>query len=123
MGFFDSLKKDWEEAEAERKAKENGTYIYRPGRKNMTGPAKKNALINLLGTSDLDEVFENCAPHLTDTVYEIRDMLKDEHDVVKNYHELSGRYNELQKHYDDLQKQYNALVETMQAMTKTNSSR
>ena len=117
--FFDGIKEGMREAEAEREAKENGTYVYRPGKKNRTGPAKKTALINLLGTSDLDEVFECCAPHLTNTVYEIRDMLKDEHEVVKKYNELSGRYNELQKHYDELQKQYNELVDTMQVMIKT----
>ncbi len=76
---------------------------YQPGHKNMTGPAKHNALINLLGTSDLDEVVEGCAPHLTDTIYGIRDKLNSEEESYKaKYFELKGRYDELQKNYQEL---------------------
>ncbi len=63
------------------------------------------ALINMFGTSDLDEVIEGCAPHFTETVYGIRDkMNNEEQDYKAKYYELKGRYDELQKNYQELVK-------------------
>ena len=97
MGFFDSIKEGY-------MREVNGTNDdYQPGHKNRTGPAKHNALINLLGTSDLDEVIEGCAPHFTETVYGIRDKLNDEEqDYKAKYYELKGRYDELLKQNQEL---------------------
>lgn len=130
MGFFDGFKKGWEEAEKRNQeekelqikwekehpgekfspikagivdVKPKEKKLYQPGHKNMTGPAKKNALINLLGTPDLDEVIEGCAPHFTETVYGIRDKLNDEEqDYKAKYYELKGRYDELLKQNQEL---------------------
>lgn len=78
---------------------------YQPGHKNKVGTVKNMALINMFGTSDLDEVIEGCAPHFTETVYGIRDKLNDEEqDYKAKYYELKGRYDELQKNYQDLVK-------------------
>ena len=97
MGFFDSIKEGY-------MREVNGTNgDYQPGHKNSSGTVKKMALINMFGTSDLDEVIEGCAPHFTETVYGIRDKLNDEEqDYKAKYYELKGRYDELQKNYQDL---------------------
>ena len=150
MGFFDGFKKgreraireieeekrkqeDWEKAHpGEKYVKEQPKpvlkafkpmekKVYQPGHKNMTGPAKHNALINLLGTSDLDEVFEGCAPELTKAVYGIRDNINEmrkQNDNEAKYFELQGRYNELQKHYDELQKQNQELLQIVKNLGK-----
>lgn len=111
MGLFsdfkDAVKKGYNEGLEESKG------AYQPGHKNVTGPAKRTALINLLGTSDLDEVIEGCAPHFTETVYGIRDKLNDEEqDYKAKYYELKGRYDELQKNYQELVKLMAANKET-----------
>jgi len=122
MGFFDGFIEGYKEYEKEKaRAEQEKKGIksvkpkkYQPGHKDKVGPAKKNALINLLCTDDLDEVFECCAPHLTETIYEIRDKQAN----TADYYKLQGRYNELQKHYDELLKQYNNLNQTLQNITK-----
>ncbi|MBE6085716.1 MAG: hypothetical protein E7203_09760 [Selenomonas ruminantium] len=99
MGFFDLIKEGYKEGLEESKGE------YQPGHKNSSGTVKKMALINMFGTSDLDEVIEGCAPHFTETVYGIRDKLNDEaQDYKAKYYELKGRYDELQKNYQELVK-------------------
>ena len=102
MGFFDGF----DERRRKRiKEEAQGKRSYQPGNKNSSGTVKKMALINMFGTSDLDEVIEGCAPHFTETVYGIRDKLNDEEqDYKAKYYELKGRYDELQKNYQDLVK-------------------
>lgn len=105
MGFFDDMKDAWNKGQNGESINDGEKKPYQPGHKNRTGPAKHNALINLLGTSDLDEVIEGCAPHFTETVYGIRDKLNDEaQDYKAKYYELKGRYDELQKNYQELVK-------------------
>ena len=152
MGFFDGLKQGWKEAneriDKEEEIKVNWEKehpgekfspikagivnvkpkekkLYQPGHKNMTGPAKKNALINLLGTPDLDEVFEGCAPHLTEAIYGIRDTLHNQNnnqdDMSSKYYELEGRYKELEKHYNELQEKYKDTMEILKNVTSQQS--
>ena len=100
MGFFDSIEDMRRKTRREEaQAKKN----YQPGHKNSSGTVKKMALINMFGTSDLDEVIEGCAPHFTETVYGIRDKLNDEEqDYKAKYYELKGRYDELLKQNQEL---------------------
>ena len=100
--------------------------VYQPGHKNMAGTVKNMALINMFGTSDLDEVFEGCAPEFTKAVYGIRDNINEmrkQNDNEAKYFELQGRYNELRKHYDELQKQYNDLSKILQNVTSQQAGR
>ena len=106
MGFFNDFKNQMEKRDSERKNIVSDIpekKDYQPGHKNSSGTVKKMALINMFGTSDLDEVIEGCAPHFTETVYGIRDKLNyEEQDYKAKYYELKGRYDELQKNYQDL---------------------
>ena len=123
MGFFNDFKRNMEAAEQRRLEREKheeyippGEKMYQPGHKNKSGYAKKDALINLLGISDLDEVIEGCAPEFTKAVYGIRDTVieaKKGQETKSRYDELLGRYNELRKHYDELQENYQELVKIM----------
>lgn len=123
MGFFDGLKKDLEEAKQRRLEREKheeyippGEKMYQPGHKNKVGTVKNMALINMFGTSDLDEVIEKCAPEFTKAMYGVRDTVieaKKGQETKSRYDELLGRYNELRKHYDELQENYQELVKIM----------
>lgn len=134
----EKIKEDWEKAHpGEKYVKEQPKpalkdfkpmekKIYQPGHKNMAGTVKNMALINMFGTSDLDEVFEGCAPELTKAVYGIRDNINEmrkQNDSEAKYFELQGRYNELRKHYDELQKQYNDLSKILQNVTSQQAGR
>ena len=101
MGFFSDFKDAVKNGYAEGLEENKGPY--QPGHKNSSGTVKKMALINMFGTSDLDEVIEGCAPHFTETVYGIRDKLNDEEqDYKAKYYELKGRYDELLKQNQEL---------------------
>ncbi len=123
MGFFDGVKKAYQEdmeryrLEKEQKAKDpvgwakahpkkNETpkpqKLYEPGHKNMVGTVKNMALINMFGTSDLDEVIEKCAPEFTKAMYGVRDKVYEQDDYKAKYYELKGRYEELQKQNQEL---------------------
>lgn len=107
MGFFSDFKEGMEtqkkRIKKERMNEEEIKKDYQPGHKNSSGTVKKMALINMFGTSDLDEVIEGCAPHFTETVYGIRDKLNDEEQTYKaKYYELKGRYDELLKQNQEL---------------------
>jgi len=134
MGFFDGIKKGMEVARQERLEKEElKAYIppreklYEPGHKNKSGPAKHNALINLLGISDLDEVIEQCAPEFTKAMYGIRDKVYEQDDYKSKYYELKGKtesleqaYRELQKRESDLMKQQAELIELLKEKSNSN---
>lgn len=92
------------------------TYGPTPGSGN--GGATKIALLNMLSTSDLDQVLADCAPALTQKIYKMAaqaDFLQDQCKELKDYDELKGRYAELQQHYAELQDEYKKLVETLAA--------
>ena len=130
MGFFESIKKGYYEREKEieqeekerekwEKAHPNEDYnrhkiltratappkpqkLYEPGHKDFSGPVKGMALINMFGTSDLDEVIEQCAPEFTKAMYGVRDKVYEQDDYKAKYYELKGRYEELLKQNQEL---------------------
>ena len=92
----------------------------RKGLAPQFGPASKNnattkiALLNMLSTDDLDQVFADCAPNLSSAIHEnnvkvntVLQMLESK----KEADELQGRYNELQKRYDELKAERDKLLE------------
>ena len=76
--------------------------LYEPGHKDFSGPVKGMALINMFGTSDLDEVIEQCAPEFTKAMYGVRDKVYEQDDYKAKYYELKGRYEELLKQNQEL---------------------
>lgn len=108
----------------------NGGMISPPIAGSGNGGSTKIALINMLSTSNLDQVMADCAPAVTQALFgannmtqannmEIRGM-KAQMATEQNYRELKGRYDELEKHYEELQSQYNKLVESMAISQRTN---
>ena len=85
-----------------------------------SGP--KQVLVNSLGTDNLDALFHDCAPGLTqqaNSTYQLTvsnaERLKVLYDKLDDsrYQELKGRYDELQKHYEKLEKERDTLVQAL----------
>ena len=130
--MFESWKRDWARAEKkmereteiahmpvgqrrllhiqQEKAKKNG----RPSTTNKGGVIEASVR-NLYATSDLDEVYANCAPKTTNAIFDIKDKVE-QIDSYAEYKKLQGRYEELQKSYETLQKQYDELNATLKIL-------
>jgi len=130
MGFFSGFKRGYEQAEKKmqreteianmppgqrrllllqrEKAKKNG----RPSTTNKGGVIE-SSVRNLYATSDLDEVYANCAPKMTNALFDIKDKV----DSYAEYKKLQGEHEELQKSYDTLKKQYDDLSTIMKNLT------
>lgn len=129
MGFFSDIKKAEERAARRRereteiahmpvgqrrllhiqqeKAKKNG----RPSTTNKGGVIE-SSVRNLYATSDLDEVYANCAPKMTNALFDIKEKV----DSYAEYKKLQGEHEELQRSYETLQKQYDELNATMKIL-------
>ena len=92
------------------KAKKSG----RPSTTNKGGVIE-SSVRNLYATSDLDEVYANCAPKTTNAIFDIKDKVE-QIDSYAEYKKLQGRYEELQKSYETLQKQYDELNATLKIL-------
>ena len=92
------------------KAKKSG----RPSTTNKGGVIE-SSVHNLYATSDLDEVYANCAPKTTNAIFDIKDKVE-QIDSYAEYKKLQGRYEELQKSYETLQKQYDELNATLKIL-------
>uniref|UniRef100_UPI003AB95987 hypothetical protein n=1 Tax=Selenomonas bovis TaxID=416586 RepID=UPI003AB95987 len=92
------------------KAKKTG----RPSTTNKGGVIE-SSVRNLYATSDLDEVYANCAPKTTNAIFDIKDKVE-QIDSYAEYKKLQGRYEELQKSYETLQKQYDELNATLKIL-------
>lgn len=90
------------------KAKKNG----RPSTTNKGGVIE-SSVRNLYATSDLDEVYANCAPKMTNALFDIKDKV----DSYAEYKKLQGEHEELQKSYDTLKKQYDDLSTILKNLT------
>ena len=122
MGFFDKwaemgdkLHEHAEEIDRQAAERWNG-YQNTENSSAMYGGAVKIALMNLINTSDLDEVFNECAPEHSKRLARIElqtSSILENLDAKSKYDELAGRYNELQKHYEELQKNYQDLVHSL----------
>ncbi len=122
MGFFDKWAELGDKAiamkeKSEQEAAERWNGYQKTGKSSaMYGGAVKIALMNLINTSDLDEVFRECAPEHSNRLARIElqtSSILDNLDAKSKYDELAGRYEELQKHYDELQKNYQDLVQSL----------
>lgn len=119
----DAKRRQAEEAERRIKGLEP---TYGPKQSSGNGGATQIALLNMLSTSDLDQVLADCAPALTQKIYKMAaqaDFLQDQCKELKDYDELKGRYAELQQHYAELQDEYKKLVETLAASAGKQDSR
>lgn len=127
--MFESWKRDWARAEKkmereteiahmpvgqrrllhiqQEKAKKNG----RPSTTNKGGVIE-SSVRNLYATSDLDEVYANCAPKMTNALFDIKEKV----DSYAEYKKLQGEHEELQRSYETLQKQYDELNATLKIL-------
>ena len=135
MGFFSGFKRGYEQAEKKmqreteianmppgqrrllllqkEKAKKSG----RPSTTNKGGVIE-SSVRNLYATSDLDEVYANCAPKMTNALFDIKEKV----DSYAEYKKLQGQYEELQKSYGTLQKQYDDLSTILKNITNQAAS-
>lgn len=110
MGFFDGVKKSWNEGreEAKREIAEKqavGGNDYRPSGGYDSTVA--SAVYSNYGVDSFDKIFEVTAPHMIKAIYDTRDNLK----TNNEYHELLGKYTELEKRYNELLKQNQELLQ------------
>lgn len=133
--MFESWKRDWARAEKKmereteianmppgqrrllllqkEKAKKSG----RPTTTNKGGVIE-SSVRNLYATSDLDEVYANCAPKMTNALFDVKEKI----DSYAEYKKLQGQYEELQKSYGTLQKQYDDLSTILKNITNQATS-
>lgn len=100
--------------ERNRKA-EDRRIIENGGQKSvpMAGGMVASALINLINTSDLDQVMRECAPEQTNRLERIEFLvssLMEQMADKQKFDELNGRYQELEKKYNALKNDYQELL-------------
>ena len=98
-----------------------------PAADSGNGGAVQNALLNMFSTSDLDQIFADCSPQITQTLYGAANMtkannlelraMKSELATDQQYRELKGRYDELQGRYGELERRYQELQEQQKRLT------
>lgn len=79
----------------------------------MAGGMVASALINLINTSDLDQVMRECAPEQTNRLERIEFLVSSLMDKMadkQKFDELNGRYQELEKKYNALKNDYQELL-------------
>ena len=135
MGFFSDIKKA-EERAARKRERETEIANMPPGQRRLlllqkekakksgrpsptnTGGVIESSVRNLYATSDLDEVYANCAPKMTNALFDIKEKV----DSYAEYKKLQGQYEELQKSYGTLQKQYDDLSTILKNITNQAAS-
>ena len=116
--------KEWNE---EHGISEAAAAYAAPAAGSGNGGAVQNALLNMFSTSDLDQIFADCSPRTTQTLYGAANMtkannmelraMKGELATDQQYRELKGRYDELHGRYDDLERRYQELQEHAKQLT------
>ena len=116
--------KEWNE---EHGISEAAAAYAAPAADSGNGGAVQNALLNMFSTSDLDQIFADCSPKTTQTLYGAANMtkannlelraMKSELATDQQYRELKGRYDELHGRYDDLERRYQELQEHAKQLT------
>ena len=79
----------------------------------MAGGMVASALINLINTSDLDQVMRECASEQTNRLERIEFLvssLMEQMADKQKFDELNGRYQELEKKYNTLKNDYQELL-------------
>lgn len=82
----------------------------------MAGGMVASALINLINTSDLDQVMRECAPEQTNRLERIEFLVSSLMEQMADKHkfdELNGRYQELEKKYNTLKNDYQELLKAL----------
>ena len=100
---------------------EADTFGPKSGGGSATGGVTQVALFRTFGTSNLDQVFNECAPQMMQGIRETKLQTQALHEELaqnNKYHELLGQYNELQKHYEELQKQNQELLQILKNLGK-----
>ncbi len=133
MGFFSDIKKA-EERAARRRERESEIAHMSPGKARLLllqkekakksgrpsttnkGGVIESSVRNLYATSDLDEVYANCAPKTTNAIFDIKDKVE-QIDSYAEYKKLQGEHEELQRSYETLQKQYDDLSTILKNIT------
>ena len=87
------------------------------------------ALLNMFSTSDLDQIFADCSPKTTQTLYGAANMvqannlelraMKGELATDQQYRELKGCYDELERRYQELQKHAKKLTDILDRMSQS----
>lgn len=96
----------------DRRIIENGGQKFVP----MAGGMVASALINLINTSDLDQVMRECAPEQTNRLERIEFLVSSLMDKMadkQKFDELNGRYQELEKKYNALKNDYQELLKAL----------
>ena len=118
--------KEWNE---EHGISEAAAAYAAPTADSGNGGAVQNALLNMVSTSDLDQICANCAPKTTQTLYGAANMtkannmelraMKGELATDQQYRELKGRYDELERRYQELQEHAKQLTDILDRMSQS----
>ena len=118
--------KEWNE---EHGISEAAAAYAAPTADSGNGGAVQNALLNMFSTSDLDQIFADCSPKTTQTLYGAANMvqannlelraMKGELATDQQYRELKGRYEELERRYQELQEQQKRLTDILDRVTQS----
>ena len=118
--------KEWNE---EHGISEAAAAYAAPAADSGNGGAVQNALLNMFSTSDLDQIFADCSPKTTQTLYGAANMaqannlelraMKGELATDQQYRELKGRYDELERRYQELQEHAKQLTDILDRMSQS----
>ena len=118
--------KEWNE---EHGISEAAAAYAAPAADSGNGGAVQNALLNMFSTSDLDQIFADCSPRTTQTLYGAANMaqannlelraMKGELATDQQYRELKGRYDDLERRYQELQEQQKRLTDILDWMSQS----
>ena len=119
-----AVEREWNE---EHGISEAAAAYAAPTADSGNGGAVQIALLNMFSTSDLDQIFADCSPRITQTLYGAANMtkannlelraMKSELATDQQYRELKGRYDELQGRYGELERRYQELQEQQKRLT------
>ena len=118
--------KEWNE---EHGISEAAAAYAAPTADSGNGGAVQNALLNMFSTSDLDQIFADCSPKTTQTLYGAANMaqannlelraMKGELATDQQYRELKGRYDDLERRYQELQEHAKQLTDILDRMSQS----
>ena len=111
-----SAKRMRENEKIEQQVAENKLKMSGKSTSPMAGGMVASALINLINTSDLDQVMRECAPEQTNRLERIEFLvssLMEQMADKQKFDELNGRYQELEKKYNALKNDYQELLKAL----------
>lgn len=111
-----SAKRMRENEKIEQQVAENKLKMSGKSTSPMAGGMVASALINLINTSDLDQVMRECAPEQTNRLERIEFLvssLMEQMADKQKFDELNGRYQELEKKYNTLKNDYQELLKAL----------